>query len=251
MKTTKHTPAISALIVMCMAIGCSEYSSDDLFLTEPGLTYENLMEQGWSSFEAGNFSHAVTSFDAALASDAAKPEAHLGLGVVALAQQSYADAVVYSDSVLSRDPAYVFSHDATFSSDDLRVLYAEASFYLGKITEAFITVEALGATVENVTSIAGYGTALADPDAALTGVNTVEVSIGTHALISASSVVDTVLNVSYDVIDVAEGTLYLTVEGNPPLSEGTIVNVHYTYVMDFPLFIKNLLSQIVALKVSS
>ena len=218
---------------------------------------ESHLGLGWSYARNRQLNLAETSLGSALIfasfdtaqADVIITEAYAGLAVVAAAAQNYESVVVRTDSVLSRDPDFVFTHDSQFTDYELRLLNGEANFRLGRITEAYLQALALGATFSEVAADTSSGTAAPDEETAVTGACRVTIANADHALIHVSSVRDTVLGIYYDILDVHEGTAVLVVEGNPPLAKGQTVEVVYTYVYDYGAFINNLISTLIALKV--
>lgn len=76
MKTKISIIAITTLLIA----GCTEKISNDSFLSQPSEYYNALVQEGWTSFEAGRYSQAVDAFSSAAEREATLPEVYLGLG---------------------------------------------------------------------------------------------------------------------------------------------------------------------------
>jgi len=96
MKRTLLTLALLSLFIM----SC-EYYSDEDFLQSPPESYVDLMVEGWSAFDAGNYQVAADAFAMAAEREATLPEVYLGLGWANFRNQSLQDAKSYLNSALA------------------------------------------------------------------------------------------------------------------------------------------------------
>ena len=75
----KITILITGFLLL-QSFGCEEKYSDDSFLFEQPVTYDQLIEEGWIYFQAGDYETSIESFITASERDATQPEVYLGLG---------------------------------------------------------------------------------------------------------------------------------------------------------------------------
>ncbi len=132
---------------------------------------------GWSYARNQELELAVSNFEDAVTfaeNDTASGqqiamEALAGLAAVTIAAQEYEDAVSYSTQVIEEDVTFAFSHDTSFTIYDLKLLRAEAYFYLGRITEAYTQALNLGISfdAERTRTVSGAG--IVDAQTPLTG----------------------------------------------------------------------------------
>jgi tetratricopeptide (TPR) repeat protein len=136
----------------------------------PGLTAEELNEEGWGSYALGEYSEARGLFQDALGLDPDYPEAQLGLawteaqlgnyaasvsghGAVVASGEYVTDAfagraaaslelpdfltaIESADSALTRDPDYFFSRQPAYDYGDLRLILAQSHFALAHYDSA-------------------------------------------------------------------------------------------------------------------
>ena len=215
---------------------------------------------GWSYARIQNLEISVIAFQAAVTfaeNDATSGqqigvEAIAGLAAVAIAAQEYEDAVYYSTLVIDEDPAFVFSHDVSFTISDILLLRAESYFYLDLITDAYLQIQAMdGNLIQDVITDTTLCAAMVNSETALNGIAEVILPDAARALINVSSVQDTSAGVIYGLVEVITGTPTLIVEGSPPLEQGQQVEVIYEYVEDYGKFINDLLAKLNDLKIAS
>jgi len=142
---------------------------------EGGITAEELIDQGWTKFKAGDFSGASADFNAALGLDAEAKEAYLGLGWAELrqshaglaedafltylslvagsndaraglalashAQDKFQDAIDNASSVLSSDPSWSFSRDNTINYLDLALILAHSYYEIAEFSQSLSVVQ--------------------------------------------------------------------------------------------------------------
>ncbi len=154
--------------------GCSNDSDSE------SVTALNYTQQGWSSYNSGNYTQALLSFERALNTDPEFADAHNGVGwshlslalTVSLAQESFQNAVRYDadnadawvglantlylrykdstdfkaairaiDNALTADAQqYLYRHDY-YSNAELYALKAACYYYLGEKQNAISEVE--------------------------------------------------------------------------------------------------------------
>ncbi len=152
--------------------GCSKSSSGP---SSPTLTVADQVAQGWTDFETGNYSLALSEFQAAIGRDASYADAHNGAGwalgklpsrlteaptqfalalqldttrydalggwaFVAYQTGDWQGALAKSDSLLHRRPSWQFLHEKTLDKDDVRLLQAACYYNLGDYATSFATV---------------------------------------------------------------------------------------------------------------
>jgi len=169
--------AIYLLLSLAIINGCSKSA------TEPEITASDLLSQGWTYFNAGSFSAALTSFQQAKAKDPALVDAYNGSGwcqgilgyrddalatfksglirqfsnlemragiSFVYASLDSCQAAIQSDSlVLLSDSLWGFSHKYLLSADQLmnykemNLLLAECYYKLGNFTASLDAVKKL------------------------------------------------------------------------------------------------------------
>jgi hypothetical protein len=126
-----------------------------------GQTADKLIDQGWTKFDAGNFSGAGGDFSAAIALDSTaknyegllglgwaelrrsnaglaekafvaylakvstSDDAKAGLSLAYLAEQKFQDAIDNALSVLSSAPSWSFGHDSNYNHLDLKLVVVQ------------------------------------------------------------------------------------------------------------------------------
>ncbi len=147
---------------------------------EPGPTPGELTSAGWAKFESGNYNDAINNFNSAIGVDVNYSEAYCGLGwcyamlsddslsaknfetclsftnpdSIALwakaglafayeAETLHNQAIDKAKEVLSADSSWKFSHDATCSASDLRLLLAECYYAIGEFDSSLAEVQIL------------------------------------------------------------------------------------------------------------
>ena len=106
---------------------CEEKYSDDDFLFAPPVTYDQLVEEGWSYFQTGDFDTSIESFIMASERDATQPEVYLGLG------WSYARNIELIKSISNFQKALSF---AFFAPDNETQILAESLVGLALVSLA-------------------------------------------------------------------------------------------------------------------
>jgi tetratricopeptide (TPR) repeat protein len=141
------------------------------------VTARKLIEQGWGKFEAGNFAGAGSDFSAALSIATIKidsSDAFLGLGWAQLRQNQgglaenslvkhlsfapgnnegraglafaypttdkFREAIDTANVILSSNPTWIFSHDASLDSVDLHLLLAQCYYLIAIFDSSLIQV---------------------------------------------------------------------------------------------------------------
>lgn len=95
------TKILLASVLVALVMSCSTEFSDDDFLTGPPESFDDLMAQGWSAFETGNYSVAVETFSAAAERKATLPEVYLGLGWSNIRDLNLENGRIYLGSAIS------------------------------------------------------------------------------------------------------------------------------------------------------
>jgi len=133
-------------------------------------TTQELVDEGWSAFEAGDFATAEAKFDTAITNDGSLvdayngrawsrarkrkytqarqdfeqalsldidfQEARAGLALVLHVLNEFQEAIDAAQTVLSAAPDFVFSHDTSVTTASLRIVLAHSYFSLGQYEQA-------------------------------------------------------------------------------------------------------------------
>lgn len=83
---------------------------------------------GWSNAKLFDLTKASSGFTSGLARDSSNAELQAGIAFVYSAQKNYAQSVVYALKVVTANPSWTFSHDATITVSTLHLLLAEDYF---------------------------------------------------------------------------------------------------------------------------
>ena len=147
---------------------------------EPPKTAEQLIKEAWVQFESHNYSYAITIFSEAIALDYKLAEAYMGLGwsygkidsldlaisnfkiaIILDVEEQYIDiyagyafvcfhanefsqAITAAKKVIERyDEVYIFLHDPTITTSDIRLLLAQCYFETGEYYLAQAQVDIL------------------------------------------------------------------------------------------------------------
>jgi tetratricopeptide (TPR) repeat protein len=167
-----------ATAILVVSLGCSKSTSP-----EPETTASEYLSQGWTYFNAGSFSAALSSFQQAKSKDANLVDAYNGIGwsygilgyktdalanfkdglqkqtsnlemragiaFVYSAMDSCLEAIQSDSLVISADSLWRFSHKYLLSSDqvmnykEMNLLLAECYFKLGKFSASLVAVNKL------------------------------------------------------------------------------------------------------------
>jgi len=164
MEKRYFSPIVIFLSILFLVYGCGGNGGGN------GITAEQLIEQGWTKFKAGNFSGAGGDFNAALGLDANAYEAYLGLGwtelrqshgglaenafviyvdstsdaqyqargglvLAYLAQAKFQNAITTANVVLSAVSAWTFSNDGNFNHLDLKLALVQSYYEIAEYTQ--------------------------------------------------------------------------------------------------------------------
>ncbi len=168
-------PALTALFIL----SCACTFQDEHLLSPLQPPQQDFVEQGWTSFQSGQWEEAEKQFNLALASDPANPGANAGIAWVWLAQGAdsvdriengfflarpaaawkpvawcglamlysataqYSLAIAAVDSLLSSNPRYQFPYRASLNWQDLQLTKAQALFYLQDYPAAWQSLQQL------------------------------------------------------------------------------------------------------------
>ncbi len=175
--TRRGTNLYTALVLLVGTFGLTlgGCSKDDKPVAGADLTPEQQVDQGWSYFEEGDYSRALTEFEAAsgrnpnlsdawngegwalgklperlaeapsffaraLQTDTARYDAIGGWAFAAYQLGNWQSAINKSDSLLHRRPGWRFLHETTLNEKDLQLLKAAAYFNLGNYASSYSTV---------------------------------------------------------------------------------------------------------------
>lgn len=104
--------------------------------------FEAYNGRGWSyariafGSEDDNYNKSMSDFEKALSYDPDLTDAKAGVSFVYLVLNYYSKAANTAESVLNDFPNYSFKYDSEITAVDLRVLLAQAFFYLGNYSKA-------------------------------------------------------------------------------------------------------------------
>lgn len=169
---TKRSLLLTAVLLSSLLLlyGCGD---DDGGPTQP--TAAELTDQGWAKFQAGDFDGASADFGAATDLDPEYEEAYLGLGWAELrqshaglaedafetyllkasgsddadaglalayhAQDKFQDAIDKAGQLLSSNPSWSFSHDASIDYLDLALVLAHSYYETAEYQESLDVVK--------------------------------------------------------------------------------------------------------------
>lgn len=139
------------------------------------LTAPELISQGWTKFEAGNFSGAGGDFDAAIGLDTTANEAYLGLGwaelrqshgglaeiaflkylsrvsvsdtaeaglaLAYLADAKFQDAITSAKAVLLSNSTWTFSHDSNINHLDLKLVIVQSYYETADYAQSLAAIK--------------------------------------------------------------------------------------------------------------
>ncbi len=263
---------------------CEEKYSDDDFLFAPPVTYDQLVEEGWSYFQTGDFDTSIESFIMASERDATQPEVYLGLG------WSYARNIELIKSISNFQKALSF---AFFAPDNETQILAESlvglalvSLASGNYNEcidyvgqallldpdfAFSKDASVNAQSLKLSQAESYYyleeiqpcfNILHDLGANIDNVSDTTafgvVSHTNNTLITGEMKVNVmenhqlisvtsaqVDNINYEIMAVNEGTNEFTASGNPIINSGDSITATYYFTIDYADFLNKLLQTII------
>ena len=170
-----------------------------------GPSLEDLIQEGWTAFEQGDYDLASTKFTDAIAMSPVSAESYTGLGwslfrldnlgrakseftagsgkdnpsadlfagwaFVQNALKSYADSNTKASQALTQAPTWRFSHDSTLDASDLHILKAENYFLIGDFDNSLTEVRLLNPNFNADVSSSGGQADLAAEIERLKGAN--------------------------------------------------------------------------------
>lgn len=177
---------IGIAFILVLTLACSKEPAGG----DEGKTPQQLVNEGWTAFESGDYTTAEARFDEALAQDNSLWEAHHGLGWVQArlgnsgeavnqflnvlaqnsavlsakaglafiynAQMQYANSNQRAGEVLQMNAQWVFEHDSRVDWKDLVILRAVNFFALGQFAESLQEVKKLNSAFDaDVSTTAG------------------------------------------------------------------------------------------------
>lgn len=104
--------------------------------------FEAYNGRGWSyariafGSEDDNYNKSMSDFEKALSYEPDLTDAKVGISFVYLVINYYSKAANTAESVLNDFPNYTFKYDSSITAVDLRILLAQAFFYLGNYSKA-------------------------------------------------------------------------------------------------------------------
>lgn len=270
--------------LLLLSFGCEEQYSNDSFLFEPPVTYDQLIEEGWGYFTAGDYEASIESFILASERDATQPEVYLGLG------WSYARNIELIKSISNFQKALSF---AFFDPDNETQILAESlaglalvSLASGNYNECIDYIDqvllldpaftfskdsgvnAVSLKISQAESYFYLGeiqpcfNILHELGASIDNVSdTTAIGVVSHTnntLLTGEMRVNVIENhqlisvisaqsedINYEIISINEGTNEFMMSGNPIVASSDSVSVSYYFTTDYADFLNKLLSAII------
>ena len=279
----KITILITGFLLL-QSFGCEEKYSDDSFLFEQPVTYDQLIEEGWIYFQAGDYDTSIESFIIASERDATQPEVYLGLG------WGYARNIELTKSVSNFQKAISFAffdsvNETRIMAESLAGLslvslarsnYADCIDYANQAlslaaefsfskdasvnsqslklsqAESYYFLEDIQACFNILNKLGANIDNVTDTTSAGIVSHTNTTLLTGEMIVNVTdghqliSVVDAYNNtISYNIISVSEGTNEFMMSGNPIVASSDSVSVSYYFTIDYADFLNKLLSVII------
>lgn len=271
-------------ILLLISFGCEKKYSSDSFLFEPPVTYDQLIEEGWNYFQAGDYDTSIESFIMASERDATQPEVYLGLGwgyarnielTKSVSNFQKANSFAFFDPVNeTRILAESFAGLSLVSlasgnyancidyADQTLSLAAEFSFSKDAAVNAFSLKLSQAESYYYLENIQACFNIINELGANINNV-TDTTSYGivfhtTNTLLTGEMEVnlDNVHqlisvtsaqreSINYEIISIEEGTNKFMMSGNPIVASGDSISVSYYFTIDYADFLNKLLSKII------
>lgn len=271
-------------ILLLISFGCEKKYSSDSFLFEPPVTYDQLIEEGWNYFQAGDYDTSIESFIMASERDATQPEVYLGLGwgyarnielTKSVSNFQKANSFAFFDPVNeTRILAESFAGLSLVSlasgnyancidyADQTLSLAAEFSFSKDAAVNAFSLKLSQAESYYYLENIQACFNIINELGANINNV-TDTTSYGivfhtTNTLLTGEMEVnldnDHQLisvtsaqreSINYEIISIEEGTNKFMMSGNPIVASGDSISVSYYFTIDYADFLNKLLSKII------
>ena len=111
---------------------------------------------GWAQAKLNRLSNSLTSFTTGHGKDSTNLEINAGMAIVLSAQHNYAQSALHATAVITAQPGWSFSHDATLSTADLHLLLAEDYFAMANYSSSLAEVKLLNSTFDaDILTVAG------------------------------------------------------------------------------------------------
>ncbi len=107
---------------------------------------------GWTALKMDSVSESSAYFNTAIATKDSILDAVAGNVFVLWKLGAWQGSIVSANNVLTRKPAYVFTHDRTVTHHDLNVHKAYSQFDLGRLSNCLATIQILDPTFTIATS---------------------------------------------------------------------------------------------------
>lgn len=271
-------------ILLLISFGCEKKYSSDSFLFGPPVTYDQLIEEGWNYFQAGDYDTSIESFIMASERDATQPEVYLGLGwgyarnielTKSVSNFQKANSFAFFDPVNeTRILAESFAGLSLVSlasgnyancidyADQTLSLAAEFSFSKDAAVNAFSLKLSQAESYYYLENIQACFNIINELGANINNV-TDTTSYGivfhtTNTLLTGEMEVnlDNVHqlisvtsaqreSINYEIISIEEGTNKFMMSGNPIVASGDSISVSYYFTIDYADFLNKLLSKII------
>ena len=279
----KITILITGFLLL-QSFGCEEKYSDDSFLFEQPVTYEQLIEEGWIYFQAGDYETSIESFITASERDATQPEVYLGLGwgyarnieltksvsnfqkalsfaffdpdnETQILTESFAGLSFvslasgsYADCISYADQALSLAPEFSFSKD---ASVNSQSLKLSQ-AESYYFLEDIQACFNIVNELGANIDNVTDTTSygiVFHTANTFltgEMEVNIDGAHQLISVTSAQKEgINYEIISVDEGTNEFMMSGNPIVASSDSVSVSYYFTIDYADFLNKLLSVII------
>ncbi len=169
------------ILISLLIVSCGGAAGDP--------TYDDIILEGWTNFEAAEYATAIESFDNAVTTDPTKSEAYSGRGWsqmkldnLSFAETSFSDGAAIADAgadlfagyafllnaqklyansntrasqALTLDATWTFAHISSVSAADLHVVIAENHFALGNFAASLAEVKILNSSFNANVATAG------------------------------------------------------------------------------------------------
>lgn len=271
-------------ILLLISFGCEKKYSSDSFLFEPPVTYDQLIEEGWNYFQAGDYDTSIESFIMASERDATQPEVYLGLGwgyarnielTKSVSNFQKANSFAFFDPVNeTRILAESFAGLSLVSlasgnyancidyADQTLSLAAEFSFSKDAAVNAFSLKLSQAESYYYLENIQACFNIINELGANINNVtDTTSYGIVFHTtntlltgemevnLDNAHQLISVTSaqreSINYEIISIEEGTNKFMMSGNPIVASGDSISVSYYFTIDYADFLNKLLSKII------
>lgn len=102
--------------------------------------------RGWSYAKLEQLDNAMTNFNSAISKNSGLWDAYAGKAFVASAQNDHPAVISAATSLISGNSSWTFSHEPDISISDVRLVLAQSYFYLGQYDNARAQVNLIPAS---------------------------------------------------------------------------------------------------------